>query len=49
MKNYQNIKYTCLFVLLLSSLSCKKVDDKFLQTNPETFYTVDNIFSTSAS
>lgn len=48
MKNYQNIKYTCLFVLLLSSLSCKKVDDKFLQTNPETFYTVDNIFSTSA-
>jgi len=35
-------------LLLLSAPGCKKVDDKFLQTTPETFYTVDNIFSTSA-
>ena len=37
-----------LAVLLLSAVGCRKVDDKFLQTTPETFYTVDNIFSTSA-
>jgi len=36
------------FGLLLCMISCKKVDDKFLLTPPETFYTVDNIFSTSA-
>jgi hypothetical protein len=35
-------------MLLLGSAGCKKMDDKFLETNPETFYTVDNIFSTSA-
>ncbi|HVW60286.1 MAG TPA: RagB/SusD family nutrient uptake outer membrane protein [Puia sp.] len=40
--------YTLLLMLLLASAGCKKMDDKFLETNPETFYTVDNIFSTSA-
>ncbi|RYY11810.1 MAG: RagB/SusD family nutrient uptake outer membrane protein, partial [Chitinophagaceae bacterium] len=29
-------------------MSCTKVDERFLQATPETFYTVDNIFSTSA-
>ncbi|MEO5682492.1 MAG: RagB/SusD family nutrient uptake outer membrane protein [Chitinophagaceae bacterium] len=48
MKNFKYIKGIVFFVLLLSALSCKKVDDNFLQTTPETFYTVDNIFSTSA-
>jgi hypothetical protein len=35
-------------MLSLVPAGCKKMDEKFLQTNPETFYTVDNIFSTSA-
>ena len=35
-------------MLLLAPAGCKKMDEKFLQTDPETFYTVDNIFSTSA-
>lgn len=48
MKNYKFIKHILLFVLVLSTFNCKKIDDKFLQTDPETFYTVDNIFSTSA-
>lgn len=48
MKNYKFIKNIFLFVLLLNVVSCKKVDDKFLDKTPETFYTVDNIFSTSA-
>lgn len=47
MKNYKYIKNFCLFVLLLNAISCKKIDDKFLDKTPETFYTVDNIFSTS--
>jgi hypothetical protein len=46
-KNVYNI-YAFLLMLLLASAGCKKMDDKFLVTNPETFYTVDNIFSTSA-
>jgi len=40
--------YAFLLMLLLASGGCTKMDDKFLVTNPETFYTVDNIFSTSA-
>ncbi len=48
MKNYKYIKHLCFFVLVLSTINCKKIDDEFLQTTPETFYTVDNIFSTSA-
>ncbi|HVU57821.1 MAG TPA: RagB/SusD family nutrient uptake outer membrane protein [Puia sp.] len=40
--------YVFFLMLLLASGSCKKMDDKFLVTNPETFYTVDNIFSTSS-
>jgi len=46
-KNINNI-YAFLLMLLLGAAGCKKMDDKFLVTNPETFYTVDNIFSTSA-
>jgi len=46
-KNINNI-YAFLLMLLLGVAGCKKMDDKFLVTNPETFYTVDNIFSTSA-
>jgi starch-binding outer membrane protein, SusD/RagB family len=48
MKNYKYIKNLCFLVLLLSAVSCKKIDDKFLDKTPQTFYTVDNIFSTSA-
>lgn len=48
MKNYKFITNIYFFVLLLSVPSCKKVDDNFLETIPETFYTVDNIFSTSS-
>ena len=48
MKKYTYITSICFFAVLVNVLSCKKVDDKFLQTTPETFYTVDNIFSTSA-
>ena len=33
--------------LLTGIIGCEK-DDEFLKENPETFYTVDNIFSTSA-
>jgi hypothetical protein len=37
------------FLLLFSGVfGCKKIDEKFLKTTPETFYTTDNIFSTSA-
>jgi hypothetical protein len=46
-KNIYN-GYVLLLMLLVGSAGCKKMDDKFLTTNPETFYTVDNIFSTSA-
>ena len=48
MKQATNKIYIYSIFLLLSIFGCKKVDDKFLQTTPETFYTVDNIFSTSA-
>ena len=48
MKKLIYSKYACLFVLLLSTAGCSKIDNDFLVTTPETFYTVDNIFSTSA-
>jgi hypothetical protein len=48
MKKYIYNRYAFLLVLLVSVAGCKKMDDKFLETDPETFYTVDNIFSTSA-
>jgi len=48
MKKLQYAKYAFLLMLLVSVAGCSKTDDKFLTTNPETFYTVDNIFSTSA-
>lgn len=46
----QHIYKISIFItaLLFSTAGCRKVDDTFLQTTPETFYTVDNIFSTSA-
>jgi hypothetical protein len=40
--------YTLLLTLLLGAAGCSKIDDDFLETKPETFYTIDNIFSTSA-
>jgi hypothetical protein len=48
MKKLIYSKYACLLVLLLSTAGCSKIDNDFLVTTPETFYTVDNIFSTSA-
>jgi hypothetical protein len=48
MKKNISINQLCLFLLLTATLGCRKIDEKFLQTTPETFYTVDNIFSTSA-
>jgi hypothetical protein len=48
MKNYKSIIKVCLSALLISVVSCKKMDDKFLNKNPQTFYTTDNIFSSSA-
>lgn len=47
MKNFIYKKHICFFVLLLGLLSCKP-DKDFLITNPITFYTLDNAFSTSA-
>lgn len=48
MKNYKITISISFFALLLTIAGCKKVDDKFLETTPETFYTTGNIFSTSA-
>ncbi len=48
MKKSINKSYAFLFIVLAGLAGCKKMDDKFLVTNPETFYTIDNIFSTSA-
>src|SRR3982751_3032369 len=48
MKNTFYIKCLCVLLAVSALQSCKKVDERFLQQNPETFYTVDNIFSTSA-
>ncbi len=41
------LKSSWVLFLLLGVFSCQK-DDEFLKENPQTFYTVDNIFSTSA-
>ena len=48
MKNIFIKKQLWVVFLLTGLTGCKKVDEKFLTTTPETFYTVDNIFSTSA-
>jgi starch-binding outer membrane protein, SusD/RagB family len=40
-------KSSWVLFLLLGVFSCQK-DDAFLKENPKTFYTIDNIFSTSA-
>ncbi|MEO6917278.1 MAG: RagB/SusD family nutrient uptake outer membrane protein, partial [Chitinophagaceae bacterium] len=48
MKKTFYIKCIAILVAVSCSQSCKKMDESFLKTNPETFYTVDNIFSTSA-
>lgn len=48
MKNSTYIKQLCFFLVLTGMFSCRKVDESFLKATPETFYTVDNIFSTSA-
>lgn len=48
MKTLKYIRNILLVVLMLNLPGCKKQDDLFLDTPPETFYTVDNIFSTSA-
>jgi hypothetical protein len=45
-RNYKKNLYV--LIIFLSVISCTKVDEKFLTTVPETFYTTDNIFSTSA-
>ena len=44
----KNLKYLsiAMLILFLGSVSCQ--DDKFLEEDPSTFYTVDNAFSTSA-
>ncbi len=41
------LKNSLILLLIFGFFSCEK-DDEFLKENPETFYTVDNIFSTSA-
>jgi hypothetical protein len=41
-------KYSFLLALVLGATGCTKMDEKFLDTQPETFYTTDNIFSTSS-
>ncbi|MBX3257656.1 MAG: RagB/SusD family nutrient uptake outer membrane protein [Chitinophagaceae bacterium] len=48
MKTLKYISGICSCILLINIAGCKKIDDKFLQTTPETFYTVDNIFTTSS-
>jgi len=47
MKKIKYIFIICSYILLsFSVISCE--DDKFLDENPPTFYTIDNVFSTSA-
>lgn len=48
MKTLKYISGICSCILLINIAGCKKIDDKFLDTTPETFYTVDNIFTTSS-
>ncbi len=47
MKNIKNITGIWFLLLLVNMVSCTK-DDEFLKETPQTFYTVDNAFSTSA-
>lgn len=47
MKNILSKKTFWALILLMNVAGCKSNDD-FLKENPETFYTVDNAFSTSA-
>lgn len=47
MKNILSKKNFWTLILLLNIVSCKS-NDEFLKENPETFYTVDNAFATSA-
>jgi starch-binding outer membrane protein, SusD/RagB family len=47
MKKIKYIAGFWLLLLLVSMVSCQS-DESFLKENPETFYTVDNAFSTSA-
>lgn len=46
MKAIISILTVCMLAILFSMTSCN--DDKFLEENPESFYTIDNIYSTSA-
>jgi len=48
MKKVMNVKYAVLLALLTGVAGCSKIDNEFLETRPETFYTVDNIFTTSS-
>ncbi|TDE15479.1 RagB/SusD family nutrient uptake outer membrane protein [Dyadobacter psychrotolerans] len=47
MKNILSKKSFWALMVLLNVIGCKS-NDEFLKENPETFYTVDNAFSTSA-
>ena len=47
MKKIKYIAGIWLLLLMVSMVSCES-DESFLKENPETFYTVDNAFSTSA-
>ncbi|MDR2776350.1 MAG: RagB/SusD family nutrient uptake outer membrane protein, partial [Tannerella sp.] len=46
MKSFKNIFYFGVLSVLIVTVSCH--DDEFLEENPSTFYTIDNIFTTSA-
>lgn len=48
MNKYKTTIKICFLIVLFNMTSCKKVDDKFLTKTPETFYTTDNVFSSSA-
>jgi hypothetical protein len=46
MKTLKKIFYICAISILFSTVSCN--DEEFLEENPSSFYTIDNIFSTSS-
>lgn len=48
MKSYKFIIKISFLALLISVAACKKLDDKFLEKKPGTFYTTDNIFTSPA-
>jgi hypothetical protein len=48
MKSYKFLIKVSFLALLVSLAACKKLDDKFLEKNPGTFYTTDNIFTSPA-